>query len=448
MKNRLLSLILIFLFQISISGNLFSQTQTWSKLETGLSGVGNVMAFYQGELYVGGNFSTAGSVTCSNIAKWDGHSWSAIGTGTNGAIDAMTVYNNELYVGGTFSTAGGITARKIAKWNGTSWDSVGHGIFGVGVYALAIYNGKLCAGGNFVVAGNTSVKNVAKWDGSNWSAMGNGLELSYYYSYPSQVNSFIVFDNKLIAGGLFDIAGADSTAWCIASWNDISWSHFGEGVDGSVYAFSIFNSELFAGGWFSHTGNWYPVHNLVKWNGNNWVDVGTGTDNAVRSLFLYGNLLYVSGDFTNAGGTSANYIASYDGTSFPSLGTGMDTTVNCIIADDGIVYATGKFTHAGGNPASKIAKWSDAGVGMNNLSENQSALLFPNPSNGIFSVVLKDNFHNSEIEIYNSLGEKISDVELKDEKTTIDLSNEAKGIYFYQILTDGKVISEGKLITR
>jgi len=51
-------------------------------------------------------------------------SWSNAGSGTNGYVLALTVYNGGLYAGGEFTTAGGNPANNIAVWNGSSWSAV------------------------------------------------------------------------------------------------------------------------------------------------------------------------------------------------------------------------------------------------------------------------------------------------------------------------------------
>ncbi len=67
-----------------------------------------------------------------------GTSWSALGTGMNNIVRALAMDSNgNLYAGGDFTTAGGTTVNKIAKWNGTSWSALGTGTSG-SVYALAI----------------------------------------------------------------------------------------------------------------------------------------------------------------------------------------------------------------------------------------------------------------------------------------------------------------------
>jgi len=68
----------------------------------------------------------------------NGQTWSPVGTGTDNDVYSLTEYNTELYVGGNFSTAGGNAANYIAKWNGTSWSAVGTFLNGR-VLALAAY---------------------------------------------------------------------------------------------------------------------------------------------------------------------------------------------------------------------------------------------------------------------------------------------------------------------
>ena len=79
---------------------------------------------------------------------------------------------------------------------------------------------------------------------------------------------------------------------------------------------------------------------------------------------------------------------------------------------------------------------------LNNLSVN----LYPNPSNGIFSINFKNVNTKKIIEIYNVLGERVYSTNLFEEKTEIDLSTEKKGIYFFQLKTEKEIIKTGKII--
>jgi hypothetical protein len=99
----------------------------WSALGSGMSGrVYALTVFDDGTgpaLYAGGTFTTAGGVSANRIAKWDGTAWSALGSGVGGSfpqVDALTVFDDgtgpALYAGGQFTTAGGVTSSFIAKW--------------------------------------------------------------------------------------------------------------------------------------------------------------------------------------------------------------------------------------------------------------------------------------------------------------------------------------------
>ena len=43
------------------------------------------------------------------------------------------------------------------------------------VYALVVYDNKLIAGGLFTTAGGVSANYIASWDGSSWDSLGSGM---------------------------------------------------------------------------------------------------------------------------------------------------------------------------------------------------------------------------------------------------------------------------------
>ena len=54
--------------------------------------------------------------------------WTSLGSGLNNSVYAIVEYNGEIYAGGAFDSAGGIPASHIAKWNGSNWTVVGDGL--------------------------------------------------------------------------------------------------------------------------------------------------------------------------------------------------------------------------------------------------------------------------------------------------------------------------------
>ncbi|MCX7044857.1 MAG: hypothetical protein NTX50_05115 [Candidatus Sumerlaeota bacterium] len=312
-----------------------------------------------GNLYAGGNFTTAGATLASNIAKWNGSAWSALGTGING-YDVLALAEDgagNLYAGGNFGAAGGAPTGNIAKWNGSSWSAlaVQKGIGGY-VYALAPDGaGAVYAGGDFLIAGGATANGIAKWDGASWSPLGSGMN--------SAVNSLAAMGpGALFAGGSFTTAGG-APANHIAKWDGVSWTGLGTGTNGGIGALAVDGKgNVYAGGSFTTAGGKNAL-NIAKWNGLSWSSLGyLGMDGSVNALALDGlGNLYAGGAFVHADLSVVNCIAKWNGATWSAMRTGMDATVAALAADkSGNVYAGGKFRSAGGTPANFIAKWNGA----------------------------------------------------------------------------------------
>ena len=355
------------------------KAQSWSPVASGMNNGVNAFAVYNNELYAGGLFTTAGGVSASGVAKWDGSSWSAVGggiSGFNGAVIALVVYKNELYAGGVFSSAGGLPVNSIAKWNGSSWSAVGGGVTGwnYSVNAFAVYNNELYVGGSFELAGGLPANSIAKWNGSSWSVVGGGMSLAQSIG---SVYAMAVYNNELWAGGLFLTAGG-IISQNLARWNGATWSSAGV-ADDRVFELAVYNNALYAGGWFTSPGN-----AIAKWNGSYWSDVGGGMNISnggyatVLALSVYGNELYVGGEFYSAGNINTNNIAKWNDTSWSAIGSGTNGFISGLGVFNEALYAGGWFTAAGSISANNIAKWS-----------NCNAPVQPEPITGNTSVCTK-----------------------------------------------------------
>ena len=316
---------------------------SWSALGSGFDGYVFALAVSGTNLFAAGNF------TNNNVARWNGSSWSAMGSGINGNVYALAVSGTNLYAGGDFSTAGGVSATNIAEWNGTSWWALGTGIWGAAnygdeptVYALAVSDTNLYAAGNFSMAGELSANNIAEWNGTSWSALGAGIAGADYFgpctpTLGPDVYALTVSGTNLFAGGAFTMAG-DVSANNIAEWNGTSWSAVGAGISGTgrngygsyVYALAVSGTNLLAGGDFSTAGDVSP-NNIAEWNGTSWSALGTGIwagDVNVYALAVSGNNLYVGGDFSTAGAVSTGDIVQWNGSSWLALGAGISGAEN------------------------------------------------------------------------------------------------------------------------
>jgi trimeric autotransporter adhesin len=293
---------------------------SWNDRSNGMISLMDVysLASYNGSLYAGGFFTvlTPDFNWYNNAGRFYNNSWTTCGTGTgNDAygfsdyVNFLYVFNGQLYAGGRFGSAGGDplspqTAPYIASFDGTLWHPVGSGM-DFTVTDLVEYNGQLIASGFFTTAGGVPANYIARWNGSVWSSFGSGMN--------GKVTALAVFNGELYAGGLFTQAGG-VPALSIAKWNGTSWSQVGNGIAGGaqVYTLAVYKDELYAGGNFS-TGSGNAGNNIMKWNGTEWKNVGSGTNGPVVYLYSNSTELILGGNFSNAGGTAAKNIAVYTG---------------------------------------------------------------------------------------------------------------------------------------
>lgn len=73
--------------------------------------------------------------------------------------------------------------------------------------------------------------------------------------------------------------------------------------------------------------------------------------------------------------------------------------------------------------------------------------VYPNPSNGIFKFQSNES-KPYQINVYNTLGEKIYQTGIKNQECEIDLSFQPRGIYFYQAIFSNNIFAAGKLIIK
>jgi len=267
-------------------------TETWAALGTGLAGTNHscysMLFAPNGDLYAGGDFTTAGGVAVNRIAKWDtlaaSPAWTALTYSGNSGVTGggvPTVFalalssGGLLYVGGTFTTAGGVAASNIATWNEATdtWAAIGS--LNSNVSALVIGpDGTVYAGGNFTNLNSTTYDGIAYLDGSTWKPLSTGIA----HDTSAYVTALAIDSNgELILGGQFSTAGGRACA-NIARWNGTQMSPLGDGLDGVVTSIRVVNDGIYAMGHFnsisapeSGTG---PDERVAFWNGSFWTHFG------------------------------------------------------------------------------------------------------------------------------------------------------------------------------
>ena len=336
------------------------QTSRWSRfgavISNGTNAQVNALAYYNNNLYVGGQFTSISGETmtmpANRIAVWNNSTktWSLLGTnssnGTNNLCYSMTFNNknNKLYVGGNFTTVSdsrnvAITTNRIAAWDlsKNQWSGLG-GYASNGtdlpVYTYAYDSCKniLYCGGRFATVYDTSnvqltVNNIAAWNinGQYWTALGipgtnNGTNAQVSALSMDSINQI------LYVGGQFTVVKdgqqSDPSANYVAAWNVSTgkWSTLGgntsttNGLDNRCYslAFDNSNAKLYVGGIFrkvrdglqpDQSANRIAVWNIStsRWSvlgSVNAVSNGLNGDCNAISIDNINNMVYVGGAFT------------------------------------------------------------------------------------------------------------------------------------------------------
>jgi hypothetical protein len=302
---------------------------------------------------VAGNFTSAGGVPASRIAKWDGTTWSSFGAGFDNTVLSLAVFDEDgvgplpptLYAGGQFQFSGVTSAKYLAEWTGTQWVGI-TSQFTTNVTAMAVYDedgaGPLSPA-LFVAHGDSWYPPyLGRWSGGAWSEVGNSL---------SQLNQPV-----LTLAVIDPDQGGPSP------------------------------SVLYAGGWFTQAGS-LIVNRLASWNGDAWHSVGVGAQNGVAtdpySILAYDpdgpgpitQSLHVSGGLITAGSQAVSGVASFDGATWHSLGSGLGNPpgVNgyaMAVFDDSAglrppaLYIGGSFSTSGGFSAGNLARWGCAAAAV------------------------------------------------------------------------------------
>jgi trimeric autotransporter adhesin len=309
-------------------------------------------------LVAGGQFTSIGGTSASNVALFDGATWQPLGAGTDGAVFALANHNGELIVAGNFMSAGGVPATtRIASWNGSSWHALGNGLTNW-PWVLTTYNGDLIAGGSLMSTSPVALSGVARWDGTTWHPLGSGINGGVVFA-------LTVVSGELVVGGSFSFAGGIVTP-NLARWNGSAWFAAPTGPNNLVQDMLVWDEHLVIAGNFTSAGG-VPASRVARLTAGVWHPLGAGlgapfTPTAGVALETYAGRLVVGGEFSGAGGLPCNNVAAFDGHCWTPLGaglTGTASTVRDLIVHDGALIAAGTFTASGSTPLTHLARWSE-----------------------------------------------------------------------------------------
>ncbi len=84
------------------------------------------------------------------------------------------------------------------------------------------------------------------------------------------------------------------------------------------------------------------------------------------------------------------------------------------------------------------------GLGVEEVVASPQIKVYPNPTNGIVTVETAQA--KGSVEVYNLLGQQVLREVLSGFSTTLNLSRNAAGVYYYRWVVEGKAVQSGKLV--
>ena len=178
-------------------------------------------------------------------------------------------------------------------------------------------------------------------------------------------------------------------------------------------------------------------------------DPGTGilTSQNIFKIFVQADGKYlVGGSLQSYNGNPVNNFArlNHDGsldTTFV-INSGFNNLVlNFVFQTDGKMIAAGSFTAFNNMGRNGIARFFYQPVGIDELGNTKKALdIFPNPSNGHFTIAMDDEFREGKLYLYNNLGECVFSESIITQNTSISVDL-PPGIYIIKAISRNNIYS-------
>jgi hypothetical protein len=149
-----------------------------------------------GDLIVGGDFTTVSGVIALGSARWNGSVWSPLGAGLGRILSLTQLPNGDLIAAGDGS---------VLRWNGVSWSFVGLGASGPVRAVVGLPNGDVVAVGTFLFP-NQPAGHLVRWNGTAWLRFAGDID-GFGYALARLPN------DDVVVGGDFLSAGGQASAF-------------------------------------------------------------------------------------------------------------------------------------------------------------------------------------------------------------------------------------------
>ena len=425
---------------------------TVSSLEGGLNGTVNCMVTSSSNpaIYAGGSFtSSTKGASCNGIAMYisgiAGMDWLGLGTGVNGTVNSILIHNDALYVGGEFTMAGSVPANNIAIFDLLTYQWMSIGSLDAEVTSLAIYNNEIYAGGKFTGY-------ISKWNGSQWQDVSQG------FIYGEGVRTLEVWDNLLLIGGKFELA-TGALRRHVATFDGTQMGSSGFGTVTPVNDFEVFRDTLYAACDFVDGTDTCAIARLVNYDWEiaikpfqSMMDYFDGI--SIKQLMAEDNQLFCAGEFAAFSGMiygsnlmKIDNVLNGQWNLSPLLLT--DNRINTIAPLDNTICFGGSFIAAGNDTLNHIGVFSNSllGIDVPRLNTPDLFEVYPNPASNYFRIHLKEFAAGKDLwlKICDVTGREVWQEKILNPLMPVDIIT-AKGIYLVQLMENEKLLGVERLI--
>ena len=459
-----------YISRLNASGFL---DNTFNRVYGGNSSVWTTSLQSDGKIIIGGDFTVYNNTPRRRIARLntDGSLDTSFnsGLGADGIVYSTAVQSDgKIIIGGDFTNFNSTSRNGISRLNtnGSIDNSFnpGTGTYSGDIYAIhsiSVQNdGKIIIGGNFTSYNGTTVNRIARLnsDGTLDFSFNPGTGANDLV-YSTKIQS----DGKIIIGGRFTsyngtfrrgIARLNVDGTIDPSFNP------GSGTTGTlpVYIATISiqsDGKIIIGGGFNNY-NGTSINRIARINSDGSLDGSfnptSGADGIIYTSSIQSDAkIIIGGEFSSYNGTSRNNIArlntdgSLDTAFNPGLGANNTVWTNSI-QNDGKIIIGGQYTSYNSIGRNRVARINgNTSLNVNDFEHN-SVQIYPNPSKGVLQIHFNSLLENKQLDIYTILGQLVFSKVITDKETSIDISNQPKGVYIYNLYSNNSKIKTGKIV--
>ena len=178
----------------------------------------------------------------------------------------------------------------------------------------------------------------------------------------------------------------------------------------------------------------------VDKQGNSYLTGGFSSSTSFGSCTLTGTGIFVVKH--DANGNCVN-VAQGNAAIYGSMSTGIasDGKGNCYITgviSKNTTFGSYTLTVPSNSAEIFVVKLQDSITGVHELNGMSSSfIIYPNPSDGSYTLKVSPDLLESQIYIYDTMGQEIFQTGLSESNTTINIPNLARGVYIVKLQTPG-----------